>query len=402
MSKRTVFVIGAGASAEVGLPTGDELKENIANLMPTFSYDYDEYNYSMRPTSGDYTLIECFNNNQKYYEAAKRIKESLILAASIDQFIHKNRYDNNTSKPNDILIRCAKLAIAKAILKAEKESKLYCEDINKANLSINFDDIKNTWYIPFFQLITGDCTANELEERFKLITLIIFNYDRCIEHFLFYALIEEYDISFDKALELIQKINIYHPYGKVGDILYPHNQFIELILTNIDGENFHVSSLQSIEGTMFGEDEPTPEKLSRIANNIKTFTESTDDETSQAIKKDILLAGRLIFLGFAFHELNMKIINIESYNKPEKSDPLYVRQKKLYDEYSKTQSKLIRIEYYATTYKTSNSYKKIIRNRIKNICGLASNMGNVDFPYIELVDGTCSQFFENFSMSLSF
>ncbi len=33
MSKKTVYVLGAGASAEAGLPTGAELKNKIATLL---------------------------------------------------------------------------------------------------------------------------------------------------------------------------------------------------------------------------------------------------------------------------------------------------------------------------------------------------------------------------------
>jgi len=33
MSKNTVYIIGAGASLEVGLPTGEQLKNTISNLL---------------------------------------------------------------------------------------------------------------------------------------------------------------------------------------------------------------------------------------------------------------------------------------------------------------------------------------------------------------------------------
>jgi len=36
---RTVFVIGAGASAAIGIPTGSELKEKIAKLLD-IHFDY--------------------------------------------------------------------------------------------------------------------------------------------------------------------------------------------------------------------------------------------------------------------------------------------------------------------------------------------------------------------------
>jgi len=33
MSKNTVYIIGAGASFEAGLPTGEQLKNTISNLL---------------------------------------------------------------------------------------------------------------------------------------------------------------------------------------------------------------------------------------------------------------------------------------------------------------------------------------------------------------------------------
>lgn len=33
MSKNTVYIIGAGASLEAGLPTGEQLKNTISNLL---------------------------------------------------------------------------------------------------------------------------------------------------------------------------------------------------------------------------------------------------------------------------------------------------------------------------------------------------------------------------------
>ena len=67
---------------------------------------------------------------------------------------------------------------------AEKNSLLYFEKIRNDS-SINFGALDNTWYIVFFQILTENCGINDLKNRFQSITLIIFNYDRCIEHFIY-------------------------------------------------------------------------------------------------------------------------------------------------------------------------------------------------------------------------
>ena len=54
MSRKTVFVIGAGASKEANLPTELELKSKIAQLLDIrFPDGYDQ-------KSGDYTICEAF------------------------------------------------------------------------------------------------------------------------------------------------------------------------------------------------------------------------------------------------------------------------------------------------------------------------------------------------------
>lgn len=59
----------------------------------------------------------------------------------------------------------------------------------------------------------------------------------------------------------------------------------------------------------FGQD-PTPSELLRLASQINTFTEGTDTTSSQIleIRESMSNATMLIFLGFAFHQLNMKLL----------------------------------------------------------------------------------------------
>ena len=51
MSRKTVFVIGAGASSEVNLPTGRQLKEKIAQLLD-IRFDWN------KQISGDQTTTD--------------------------------------------------------------------------------------------------------------------------------------------------------------------------------------------------------------------------------------------------------------------------------------------------------------------------------------------------------
>lgn len=349
MSKNTVFIIGAGASSEANLPFGDELKIEISQLL---DMRYDDFGTKLE--HGDYLIVNALRNFiqrhdgkrgdiNSYLFKAWHIRDALPLAISIDNFIDAHRDD-------DKIALCCKLAIVRSILQAEKNSLLYFEE-QKTNPNIDFDSLTKTWYTPFFQLLTENCDKNELKDRFKSIALIIFNYDRCIEHFMLNALKKYYDISEEKAAEIVNYLNIFHPYGSVGTLKWS------------DQKSY----------TKFGAD-LNPQQLLDISQKIKTFAEGTDPESSEILKirEHMSTANRLVFMGFAFHKLNMRLI------KPENEKEL----------------KNIEPDCYATTYNISESDKKVISYQINYIYnkGIQSKM----------VNKKCGAFFTEFWRSLSF
>lgn len=352
MIKETVFVIGAGASFEAGLPTGDGLKSEISKLLyskrtSSTSELHENVDRIIRGAIFEHassTNALCDN----YFLVAKHISNALPLSISIDNLLDEHR-DNKDEIP-----LCGKLAIARAILEAERKSKLYINNSNIYN-KLNFSNIGDTWYVVFFKLLTEKCEKNELKSRFKSITLIIFNYDRCVEHFIYNALLEKYySMSKSEAAELVKSIRIYHPYGVVG--AHPLDQV------------GHTTSGDIVD---FGE-EVGSSKLLELSRKIKTFTEEAESSERMAIKSAMQLAERLVFLGFAFHEINMELI------KPDFSD-----------------GKKPIIECLATAFAVSESNRQIMGAKIKELYS-----GNIGAPAIENI--TCFRLFGDFSMRLSF
>ena len=96
-----------------------------------------------------------------------------------------------------------------------------------------------------------------------------------------------YNITVVESAELISYLNIFHPYGITGNLPI-------------------ISSQDSIE---FGKD-PDYDTLWRLTDKIKTFTEGTDPESSEimSIKKSMYDADIIVFLGFAFHHLNVNLL----------------------------------------------------------------------------------------------
>lgn len=164
------------------------------------------------------------------------------------------------------------------------------------------------------------------------------------------ALQNYYKIFDNEAAELLKNINIYHPYGSVG--LLPKNR-------------------QSA-GMPFGE-EPNSKQLLDLANGIKTFTEGTDPESSEIleIRKYMGAANKLIFLGFAFHKLNMQLISPEN-----------IKSKK-------DVTKCL-----ATTYEISDSDKEEIGEQISKLYD-----GKIT---VKMTNSKCCAFFTEFWRNLTF
>lgn len=346
---KTVYIIGAGASQEAGLPVGDQFKNRICTLLDL------RFEHGGQHIGGDDLILRALRilaqypdgrpgDVNPYIQKARHIKNSMPLSISIDNFIDAHPDD-------DKVAACGKLAIVRSILQAEGGSKLYFDKSNIYN-TINTSSLAETWYSPFFKLLTENCSyGDKLKERFESIVLIVFNYDRCIEHFLYHSLQIYYDISGDKASELISCLNIYHPYGTVGSLPWQ---------ATADSTDFGV--------------EPNPPELVQLAGKIKTFTEGTDPESSEIseIRSHINIAPKLVFLGFAFHKLNMELIASDkegSHARP--------------------------VKCYATTHGFSESDKKAIGLQIRHL-------RNGTWGEIGMAAKKCSAFFKEFSKSLAF
>lgn len=277
---KTVFVLGAGASFEFGLPVGETLKEMISKLL-RFTFDYNSLKTGDPLIYNAITLAAReagIRDANSWFAAGRSIAEAMPLSLSIDNFLH-------IQKGKDHIEQCGKLAIVRSILSAEGRSKLR---IN-TNQKLRFDDCAETWAVRLVKLIAEQCSLQELDARLSKLTFIVFNYDRCVEHFLMHALGVTYGISPDEAAALVNKIKIYHPYGTVGNLPWMKN-----------------SDVRAID---FGE-EPQAGHLLQLSSGIKTFTEGTDDADSDilAIRASVADADRFVFLGYAYHPLNMRIL----------------------------------------------------------------------------------------------
>lgn len=342
---KTVFVLGAGASAEVGLPVGSQLLQQIIDLTH-ITYDFH------RMKSGDYVISEALKlildeggEVQLYNEhlhAARQLGESAKQALSIDNVIEALE-DEKTE-----LI--GKLGIVRAILQAESASEFFRHENNQYD-RINLDQFNETWYSFFSKLLTENVKKSGIGEIFENLEIINFNYDRCLEKYLPFSIGNYYGIPPNEIWGLVKKLPIHRPYGIAGRLPWQ------------DGE------IPSVE---FGTG--NAEQLANVAKQIRTFTERIEEEKAlESIKKCISDADRIVFLGFAFHRQNVELISSQ------------VKQN---------------VEILGTSHKISESDQNVIREELcKAFCYEdGANLANI---HVELVDSTCRSLFENYWRTLT-
>lgn len=285
MSK-TVLVLGAGASCELGLPSGADLKDRLVGML-NFRFEVGQLE------TGDTASFETIRARypRDYgdsLKAARQICAGLPHSLSIDNYLDQQRGDTWVEF-------VGKVGIVHAILQAEAGSRLqYVPATGQPNI-IN---ASGTWLNEFFMLLCQGCTADSLAARFSRLALIIFNYDRCFELFLYYALQVVYpSLGPTRAAELVNSIEIYHPYGTVGRLLWQPESPIPVI--DLGGRY------------------ATPEQLAQVAtSSIKTFTESIESGMAAQIEDCVRQAGRLAFLGFAYYQQNLDLLFAGSPPRP--------------------------------------------------------------------------------------
>jgi hypothetical protein len=276
---KTVFIVGAGASNEVGMPFGRAFLDIVSQKL---SYKFKDP--SLDPDSGDDDIRDVIQQYaqdrlglDRYLDAARRIREGIVFSRSIDAFIDVHRDDERIQK-------LGKLAIAKTILEQEQRCHMYIAPPGSA-----FQDmprLDKSWFVNFVRGLNEGVRREEIDRIFEKVSFVVFNYDRCVEHFLYNALQMHYGVDAEKAKSLMRTLTILHPYGKIADLPWQ----------NAGGIPFGFSANRA--------------NLLMMASHIKTYTEQIeDDNTLHAIKSEVADAETLVFLGFSYLDLNMDLIH---------------------------------------------------------------------------------------------
>lgn len=345
----TVFIVGAGASAEFGFPQGETFKQKLSDRLH-IRYE-DGYNQS----SGDRQITQALKehsaernngrvNLNPYIYTAWDIVNALPAVSSIDSYIEIH----NDNEDIELL---SKMAITQTILEAEKKSPLNISPHNKDEFSLS--PLSGTWIANFTKILVQGLPKDRLKDVFSNISFICFNYDRCIEQFLPLSLKAIYSITDKEAQDLVKSLKIFHPYGFVGDKPWQ------------TGNPDHIHFGREIYW----------QQLYERRDQIKTFSEQLEEkDTLNAIKTEIANAQTLVFLGMAFHPQNLKILTPDEECSVQKI--------------------------YGTAFGISDSDLSIVEAQIREMVDMPT--GILDSLSVELRnDLKCADLFDQYQRSLS-
>jgi hypothetical protein len=248
ISTPTTLVLGAGASAPYGPPTGDRLRTMI--------------------------LDQCRQEGGAWMES---FKELGIEPGGVMEF--RNTFWKSSQQSIDAFLEyrrefleVGKTAIARALVPHEDEDRLFTE-------------FTGAWYHYLFSALSAP------PDRFaeNKLSIVTFNYDRSIEQFLFVALQNTHRLSYEDAATLVGSIPIVHMYGQLGSLPWQRTR----------GPRPYAPDLNA-------------NALRTARDQIRLVFEGPDSDDRVARAQTLIReAEKVYFLGFSYAALNMERLAVD-------------------------------------------------------------------------------------------
>lgn len=336
IEEQTVLVLGAGASHDLGFPTGERLWQDIYSFVCGQSNGLRKGSTrgtSMRIDIDNAKLLACLlkeavglglaNEQDETSEGfVKKFAEELFNAQpiSIDQFL-SDRLEYSL---------IGRICIVFCISRYEdKNSKNFIPTIPERSYDYIFPDFG--WYKYLWDKMTENVDSIEEFKKNNKIMVITFNYDRSLEFYLFRALKSKYNKHDDDIADVFKDIKIKHVYGKLGSFYWELNNsnqshglgaegymmkgndfspWESSVLFRICGDvGTHGMDARDFESNRSVlTDEARTQLVNRFigaANDIKIYSEVLEEKKSQEYLTDLNNAKRIYFLGFGYHEQNL-------------------------------------------------------------------------------------------------
>lgn len=292
IDKKTVFVLGAGASCPYGYPSGSELRRLILYNEGSFNGGFlDSYiNFVNSNNLDPSTRKSKLKQVQQFIETFKG------AVKSIDVFIA----NNPKSAP------AGKYIIAFEIFRAEQESR-FREEIQLGKEWLESHDNKkyvrgragfhgDDWYCYLFKRITDSLVGRDALPDFSNgnISFITFNYDRSLEYFFYDSLRCLYsEVAEDRIVQALDHLKILHVYGNIAPLKWQN-----------PGD--YIDYKQKINESI----------LQNAANKIRTIYEEKENPELTEAKNLLQQATQIFFLGFGYAPENMEVLGLPELVQP--------------------------------------------------------------------------------------
>jgi hypothetical protein len=263
IKEKTVFILGAGASAPYRYHTGKELRDYICTHFPS-----------------DYRSL--IKNNP--WSARKRE----IKIGEADKF--SKVFDKSNTQSIDLFLasrpeysEIGKIAIVTAILGSERQ-----------NWNSGPRYPKQDWFLYLFNRMRRELNKPDSYKKFgeNNVAFITFNYDRFFEHYLYESFINSFNLGIDPDY-----------IGK--DFFQDNPNFIPFPVLHVYGK---ISEVQWLGGYEYGEVYDWG-IINNLKDNIRVIYDRVDAEI-QNIKGRIQWAERIFFLGFGYAQENLDALEI--------------------------------------------------------------------------------------------
>ncbi|MCH7827247.1 MAG: hypothetical protein IIC75_04620 [Bacteroidetes bacterium] len=260
VSDETVLILGAGASKPYGFPTGLELRKDIIfNLLPLLRENIDKIKIGSDFDRNPFII--------KIKELIGTFQKS--STSSIDLFLTRDKD----------FYHLGKQIITILLANYEIKSK-FREEIENSEYD---------WYFNFYEALTKDIINSDEISKFakNKVSVITFNYDRSLEHFLYESLVNSFRSKEGEIEDLMRKFKIIHVYGKLALLPWEFpNGGVEYGSVNLMYD-FEVYS-----------------------KNLQIIYDERETKTEEIVEL-ISKAKKIFFLGFGYAEENLTAIGFD-------------------------------------------------------------------------------------------
>jgi hypothetical protein len=250
----TVLILGAGASKPYGFPSGRELLYEIRGGL-----------------------------REEGFSFFREIKEQGIETGYIKDFCKELTYADPPSvdaflEHRSEFLEVGKMAITLLLIPRENEKSLFDRP---------FDE--HSWYQYLFEKLRAPSFDEFVGNNLSIIT---FNYDRSIEHYLFTVLKHRYNKSDEECAKILSNIPIIHVHGSLGSLPWQ------------DASGRPYSPMYTIN------------EIKAASGQIKVIPEQEDTSAEFKVSFEIMnTASEIYFLGFGYHTDNLRRLKIMNFHK---------------------------------------------------------------------------------------